>query len=222
MKTKNYLWLLILIGVTLLALTINTQLAISSDRPSLLYREDWQEIPAAIPVTQEHISHEDLILNLYGDAQANLKKSHHDQPVDDPYYIWSGKCQGNWAATFSHSRFLVDLRGFAKIRWRTKQSGFRRLHIILKLADGTWLVSDQSEGASKDWKVSEFNLMDIEWYVLNIETITEKGKLSYVDLSQVDEIGFTDLMRGGLSLASSRLDWLEVYGKPVARVKIRY
>ncbi len=60
--------------------------------------------------------------------------------------------------------------------------------------------------------------MDIKWYVLNIDTITEKGKLDSADLSKVDEIGFTDLMRGGLSSASSRLDWIEVYGKPVERL----
>ena len=37
------------------------------------------------------------------------------------------------------------------------------------------------------------------------------------DLSRVDEIGFTDLMVGGQSEACSRLDWVEVYGKPVDR-----
>jgi hypothetical protein len=37
------------------------------------------------------------------------------------------------------------------------------------------------------------------------------------NLSRVDEIGSTDLMRGGESAACSRLDWLEVYGKPVKR-----
>ena len=219
MEIKNCLGLLILIQLTLVALIIKAELAVSYDRPSLLYREEWQEIPAATPVTQEHISHENLMLNLYGSAKESLKKSHHNKPANDPYYVWSGKCLSNWAVTFSHKRFLVDLRGVAKIRWRTKQSGFRRLHIILKLEDGTWLVSDRSEGASKDWKVSEFNLMDIKWYALNIDTITETRKLSSADLSRVDEIGFTDLMRGGLSSASSRLDWIEVYAKPVERLK---
>lgn len=217
MQIKNYLWLLILIQLTFLILIINPQLAITDDRPSLLYREDWREIPAAIPVTQEHISHENLILNLYGSAPESLKKSHHEEIANDPYYVWSGQCLSNWAATFSHRQFLVDLRGGGRIRWRTKQSGFRELHIILKLEDDTWLVSDRSEGASKDWKVSEFDFMDIKWYRLNIERITEKGKLSSPDLSRVKEIGFTDLMRGGSSSASSRVDWIEVYGKPLER-----
>jgi hypothetical protein len=28
----------------------------------------------------------------------------------------------------------------------------------------------------------------------------------------VEEVGFTDLMPGGISAACSRLDWIEVYG----------
>ena len=38
-----------------------------------------------------------------------------------------------------------------------------------------------------------------------------------LSLSNVEEIGFTDLMPGGKSSSCSRLDWIEVYGMPVAR-----
>ena len=69
-------------------------------RPGLFFREDWKEIPAATPVTQEHVVSPDLILSLYGPARASIKKSHHDTPADDPYYIWSGECQANWAVTW--------------------------------------------------------------------------------------------------------------------------
>jgi len=39
------------------------------------------------------------------------------------------------------------------------------------------------------------------------------------DLKKVDEVGFTDLMRGaGHGLAgNSGIDWIEVYGTPVKR-----
>ena len=42
-----------------------------------------------------------------------------------------------------------------------------------------------------------------------------------VDLSKVDEIGFSDLARGtGHNPAgSSAVDWIEVYGNPVKRLK---
>lgn len=188
-----------------------------SYRPGLFFREDWKEIPAAIPVTQEHVNNPELILNLYGNGADSLKKSHHDKPIDDPYYIWSGICPDNWAVTLKHERYNADLSGFAKIRWRSKQQGFRKLRVLLKLADGTWLVSDQSDAASRDWRLKEFNMMDIEWYSININTITEVKKVENPDLTNVEEIGFTDLMRGGLSAACSRLDWIEVYAEPVER-----
>lgn len=186
-------------------------------RPGLFFREDWKEIPAATPVTQKHVANPDLILGLYGPGCDSIKKSHHDTPVDDPYYIWSGLCLGNWAVTLKHSKSFVDLTGYAKIMWRSKQAGVRCLHIVLKLADGTWLVSSQGDCISKDWRITEFNLMDLSWYTLNIKTVIEIKPVKDPDLSKVDEIGFTDLMIGGASDACSRLDWIEVYGKPVPR-----
>ncbi|MEI6050209.1 MAG: hypothetical protein WCS03_15005 [Bacteroidota bacterium] len=106
-------------------------------RPSLFFREDWKEIPAATPVTQKHVANKDLILGLYGTGCDSIKKSHHETPPDDPYYIWSGTCIGNWAVTLKNNKSYVDLSGYAKVIWRSKQSGVRCLHIVLKLADGT-------------------------------------------------------------------------------------
>lgn len=186
-------------------------------RPGLAFREDWKEIPAETPVNQKHVNNPDLILGLYGPGSDSIKKSHHDTPVDDPYYIWSGLCLGNWALTLKHSNFYVDLSDFSKIKWRSKQFGFRQLHILLKVADGPWLVSQQADPASSDWRVREFNLQDLEWYEMDIATITEQVVVGNPDLSRVDEIGFTDLMSGGKSAACSRLDWIEVYGYLVPR-----
>ncbi len=192
-------------------------ICISQYRPELFFREDWKEIPAAIPVTQEHVGNDNLILGLYGPGRDSIKKSHHEKPLDDPYYIWSGRCIGNWAVTLKHTKLYTDLSGFAKVKWRSKQSGFRKLHLVLKLADGTWIISDQYDNHSKDWRIFEFNVLDINWYSLNIEKIFEEKPIKDPDLSKVDEIGFTDLMRGGDSNACSRLDWIEVYSKPVKR-----
>lgn len=184
-------------------------------RPSLFFREDWKEIPAAIPVTQEHVANGNLVLSLYGPGQDSIKKSNHDHPVDDPYYIWSGLCNGNWAVTLKNKNSNVDLSNYAKIVWRSKQSGFRNLRLILKLANGNWLVSDEYDGQSSDWRIHEFNISDIKWYRLDIQSIYEKKQVENPDLTNVEEIGFTDLMPGGKSDACSRLDWIEVYGKPV-------
>ena len=186
-------------------------------RPTLFFREDWKEIPAATPVTQEHVSNKNLELKLYGPGCDSIKKSHHLTPADDPYYIWSGTCTGNWALSLKNKNFFADLSEFSKIVWRSKQSGLRCLHVILKLKNGKWLVGDQSDCLSSDWRIHEFILADINWFELDIKTVIEGAPVNHPDLSRVDEIGFTDLMRGGQSAACSRLDWIEVYGKSIPR-----
>ena len=184
-------------------------------RPGLFFREDWKETPPEIPLNQNHVANPDLTVQLYGAGKDSLKKSNHEKPVDDPFYVWSGLCLDNWMVTLKHKSKNVDLTGFAKIRWRSKQFGFRELRMALKLADGTWLVSDLSDGPSKDWRIKEFNLQDVSWHKLDVERIAEVGIARNPDLSNVEEIGFTDLMPGGRSAACSRLDWIEVDGKPV-------
>jgi hypothetical protein len=198
-------------------ITILPEIAFPQNRPPLFFRENWKEIPAETPITQNHVSNPDLNLNLYGTGKDSLKKSHHEKPIDDPYYVWSGLCTGNWAVTIKHKNNFVDLTSLSKIKWRSKQSGFRNLHIVLKLADGNWLISKQVDGSSRDWRIIEFNISDINWYKININTMTEGKVVENPDLSKVDEVGFTDLMRGGGSLACSRVDWIEIYGRPVVR-----
>ena len=144
------------------------------------------------------------------------KKSNHPNILNDPFYIWSGECKANWAATLRHSKKLVDLSGgSAVVKFRSRQSGFRQLRIILKLDDGTWLVSDQAAGYTEDWSESEWKISDVRWRKLNIDDVVEGAPFQKPDLTRVTEIGSTDLMRGGGTPASSRIDWLEVYGKGV-------
>ncbi len=189
----------------------------AQDRPGLFFREDWKETPAATPVTQDHVANPDLVLTVYGPGSEGVKKSHHDQPADDPYYVWSGTAEGNWAVTLHKPGAPADLTGQAKVRWRSKQAGFRRLHLIVKLADGTWLIGDQTDAASEDWREFMINLPDVRWRRLNIDTIVEGRPVPEPDLSRVDEIGFTDLMTGGGSAACSRVDWIEVWAREAAR-----
>lgn len=170
-----------------------------------------------MPVTQEHVSNSNLILSLHGPGKDRIKKSNHPHIPNDPFYIWSGDCAQNWGVSLRHKEYMADLTGEAFVSWRTRQSGFRQMRLILKLADGTWLVSDQYDGASDEWREMKFKIADIRWRVLDIEEIVEGNWRENPDLSKVDEIGFTDLMVGGGSSASSRLDWIEVHGKRVKR-----
>jgi hypothetical protein len=84
--------------------------------------------------------------------------------------------------------------------------GAGRLHIILKLANGRWLISDQSDGESLDWRVREFNVQDLRWRVLEIKEVVEGAWARK-----------PDLMPGGASDACSRVDWMEVWGKAAPR-----
>ena len=70
-----------------------------------------------------------------------------------------------------------------------------------------------------DWKISEINISDVRWWIFDMDKIKEVRplKMDEVNLGEVEEIGCTDLMRGGSSRACSRLDWIEVYGKPISR-----
>jgi hypothetical protein len=200
------------------AITLAGGLMAADDiRPGLLFREDFKETPAETPITQGHIAGADLVLSVHGPGKSGIKKSHHDKPADDPYYVWSGTANGNWAVTLRHSKLTADLTGLAKIRWRSKQTGFRCLRVILKTTNGRWLVSDFADGPSNDWRESEVPLANIRWRALDIEKIIEGRWVGKPDLAHIDEIGFTDLMTGGGSDACSRLDWIEVWATRVPR-----
>jgi hypothetical protein len=125
-------------------------------------------------------------------------------------------CPGRWAVAFEHRASSVDLSRHGKARWRTKQSADRVLHVIVNAGD-RWLVSDRGTPQSKDWIVDEIDLTECRWFRLDIESVTRGELVENPDLSQVHEIGFSDLMPGGQSKACSRLDWIEVYGELTQR-----
>jgi hypothetical protein len=209
--------LLVVIAAVSIAALSASVVALSSESPGLLIREDWKESAAELPVSQAHVSNSELALELWGPGLHGIKKSNHPQIPNDPYYVWSGACPGNWAVSLKHRKCDLDLRGGGRIRWRSKQSGFRELRIILRLADGRWLVSDASDGPSEDWRIREFELAKVRWRTLDISRVAEGKWATSPDLGRVEAVGFTDLMPGGLSDASSRLDWIEVYAQPVER-----
>ena len=140
-----------------------------------------------------------------------MKKSHHDQPADDPYYIWSGDTTAPWAVSLRHRRGPIDLSGPARIRWRAKQSGFHELRPIVQVGPEQWLVAEQSDGAAADWREREFRVSELTWRALDITRIVEGRAVEKPDLSKVLAVGVTDLRAGGGTPASSRLDWIEVY-----------
>lgn len=207
---------------------------VTAHYPPLFFREDWKfdsRVPNVNtprepehPIVQGDVANPNLEVRLYGDKAGTRTVI---QPYnDDITYVMSLLCTSNCAITLKDKNNDVDLTGLATIRWRTRISGFHLLRPILKLADGTWLVGDKTAGLSTDWVESEIQLVDVRWRNLDIENVVEGREARWVDnadLSRVEEIGFTDLMRGAGhgSGGGSRVDWIQVSGKPVPRVASR-
>lgn len=200
------------------------------DFPPLFFREDWKIDPNAPnvnnaeepeqPITQGNVANPNLEVHVWGD-QPGTRIS--NQTYNNLTYAMSLLCTSNWAVTLRDKNNDVDLSGVVStIRWRTRISGFRYLHPVIKLADGTWLIGDKTSTYSTSWTVSEINLVDVRWRHFDPKNVIETGDgywVDYPDLSRVEEVGFTDLMRGAGhgSAGGSRIDWIEVYGKPVPR-----
>lgn len=205
---------------------------------TLLFREDFKGgLPNQLPLMPDHLTNSNLELKLYGpgakagkDGQTGLWLDNEEDPANPGHmtsYVWSGVAPGSWAVMLKEKNNYLDLRGPARLRWRTRPRGLHILHPLIKLADGTMLVADYGEPSSTYWRESEFYFVDIpRWRVLDPVTVAEGARkagepvwTTTVDLSQVDEIGFTDLMAGAGkgTQGNSGVDWIEVYGNPVKR-----
>jgi len=204
-------------------------------RPSLFFKEDWKHVPSDTPehpLVQESIRTPNLELKLYGETPQHIGPDtgiweiQRVSPKDDPTFIFTAPCMTPCALALRHKDYYADLTGLAKIRWRTKQTGFHYLRPIVKLADGTWLVGDYAEPPSTDWRESEFSFVDLRWHYLNIQKVVTTRTSDWVlnpDLNRVDEVGFTDLMPGAVAdnghgtSGASRVDWIELYANKVPR-----
>jgi hypothetical protein len=178
----------------------------------------WKPGPPVRPLAPEHLLGSDLELALHGPGSAGLKRSHHDDIIDDPYYAWSGKCAASWALSFRHRSQLVNLAAGARVRWLAKQSGAHRLRVIVETAGGEWFVSDQGDAAADTWREFELSLDHATWQRLDIDTVqiaADAKPAERPSLAAVRSFGVTDLTAGTGSEGCSRLVWVEIHGLPV-------
>ena len=181
---------------------------------SLYFREDWKEIPFALPITPEHVNNPYLRMETHGPGKLGIKKSHHAEKENDPFYVWSGQCKMSWGLSLKKQGNLVDLSSnSAKVTWRSKQSGGHKLHLLLKLPGERWFVSEQFDKGEEDWHEHTFEIGDLSWRHFSVIKCIAEEKVKAPNLSEVEQIGFSDLEAGNGSKFSSRLDWIEVYGK---------
>ncbi len=191
-------------------------------RPPLFLEEDWQQIPGGgeHPVTAANVTNANIELKLYGEAAKEIQLTGTAGDQGNPVHVWTGLCTSPCGVALRDKTRYVDLSGLARIKWNTKTSGFHQVRPIVKLADGTWLVGDHTDGSPLDWLTTELSLAGVRWLKLDPERLVTVGNfVDKPDLSKVDEVGFVDLMPssghgpGGWSDVAQ----IEIYGKPVAR-----
>src|SRR5207249_2031969 len=128
-------------------------------RPPLFLKEEWKQTPAGGEhpvVPAEALSNPNLELKLYGSTSKELLLTGSAQDENNPIHVWTGMCTTPCAVALRDRNNYADLTGLARIRWVTKVSGFHQVRPIVKLADGTWLVGDHTDGSTGDWLQSDF------------------------------------------------------------------
>jgi hypothetical protein len=236
---RKQIWILSVLLVLVMGLTMYAQQQGSEKAkvPTLLFREDFKAMPAGqVQFTQEAVTNPNLELKVYGPGSKPgsgrdsglLLGNEADEPSTKIMSIaYTGVVQANWGIMFRDKNNYLDLRDAGRFRWRLRQRSLHQLRPLIKLADGTLLVGDYAEPLSSYMRESEFYLVDVpRWRPLNPTTMYEDRNKpgeplwkTNVDLSKVDEIGFTSLMAGaghGTS-GNTAVDWIEVWGQPVKR-----
>ena len=202
----------------------------STPPPPLIFREIWTRAPMAQPITQANLSNQTPTMHIYGNAD-HIRKSTH--PLDD--YTYTGETTSNWAITVSDKDNLWDATGGGRFRLKTQNTGFRKTHVIIKTADGKYYASEEGAGESSVFIETDFVLQDLKWRnLLMTDTPTNASNRrqpdptrvpiiptskATPDLTQIEEIGFSDLQAGGWIPATSRVAAFELYGKVVPRKK---
>jgi len=126
--------------------------------PSLVFREGWQQPPHAGPltdenrrVTQQAVTNPDLELRLYGTDARDIQVTAHNGVPD----LWTGFTTSPVALTLRHKGAYLDLTGLTRMRWRTRTENLHVLHPVVKLADGSLLVSgrwrDRRRSRATSW-----------------------------------------------------------------------
>jgi hypothetical protein len=192
-------------------------------RAPLFFKEVWKQTPAGgehpVDVSQA-LSNSNLELKLYGPTGKEILMTGAATDENNPIHLWTGMCTTPCAFTLRDKGNFADLTGLARIKMLTKTSGFHKVNLIVKLADGTMLIGDQFEGSPVDWLESDLAVGELRWRKLDPERVVTVGDwVAGPNLSKVDEIGFADLMPGsGHGQGGwSDVGFIEVYAKSVKR-----
>lgn len=193
-------------------------------RADLFWEEKWHTKAAAAdgaPVdVASSVRNPDLELKMYGPGPRLQMFGQDNDPNDKPR-AYSGEAKGPMVVAWRNKKAFGDLTGLSRVRVASIVSGLHKLYPTVKLANGDWYMADRGTSAlTKDWVTEEIPLTEVRWIKLDIANAVTKGNfMDTIDLSKVDEIGFTDLIPasghgpGGWFL----LGEVDVYGKAVPR-----
>ncbi len=202
--------------------------AAAPTRPPVFFSEGWKALTTppddhgAWPASQAAVASPDLALSLHGPSGQDIVLVAVRGAADVyPLNLWTGSTTAPVAATLRDRNRFVDLSNpLAKIRWVVRTSGFHQIRPVLKLADGTWLVGDQTTGPSVDFNTADVSIADVRWLKLDIERVVTVGNfIEHPNLTKVDEVGFADLMPGTGHGSGGwvNVGHIEVYGRLVPR-----
>jgi hypothetical protein len=178
-----------------------------------------------MPFVQANVTDPNIELKQYG-AGAQVLTNAGNPAQFIPFSAWTGEAEGPFTLTFRSKTHLLDLSGGAKIRWATKTSGFHVVRPVVKLADGSMFIGDYSSQHVAMMIVTEFPVATVRWAKLDpmrVVTLGSRGPNNEIwttpDLTQVDEVGFADLIPGSGHGTGGWVHFgmMDVYGKAVPR-----
>jgi hypothetical protein len=194
----------------------------------LLFEERWTRAPLAQPMTQANLGNQNLRLHLYGDVEG-IRKTFHT--TED--YTYTGETRNTWMITVSDPENDFDLSLPGKVMLRTRNTGLRLTHVVVRTTDGSFYVSEEGSGESRAWMSRDYILADLHWRNLAMDDrpttvnpnrpadparhVIVATSRATPDLAHVREVGFTDLLPGGFIPATTRVQSWAVYGKRVTR-----
>ena len=197
--------------------------------PSLLFKEQWQQVPAAVGVptsprrsqnqywlaSQAAVTNPALEVKFYGPDAGNITVYIHEGRAD----LWTGLTGSPVAVTLRHRDSYIDLRGLARVRAILRTGNLHTLHPVVRLADGSLLAGSRAIDTDGQFLNTDVSFDNLRWYTLEAATLGVKAQAMKVDLSRVDEVGFVDLAPAGGHGSSgwANISWIEVYAKAVPR-----
>lgn len=196
--------------------------------PSLLFRETWQQPPGtpggpfddvATRLTPTNLplvlTNKGLELHVYGTEAEFIRTAKHYGRQD----LWTGLAHSAVAVTLKDKANYLDLTGLARLRWMLRTNSVFTWYPVLKLADGTFIISRRAIVTDGQFILVDIAFGDMTWFKLDPQKVVPLVEVKNPDLSKVDEIGMAALQpSGGHGIAASgNLSNVEVYAKPVPR-----